>query len=817
MHGLRSTIICLTALLLSVGAWGQASQTIRMYPVATQTLGNAPFQVIALASSGLPVVLTVSGPATIYRRFVTPTGPGTVTIQATQAGNGSYAPASAQESFTVNPSPTTVTWEAPASIVYGTPVSASMLAASATAVPVVNAAADVATVTSQLNTSALTGQFDPIVPATSPLLRYNGSTMVASTSTNDNNGFVSNGAAPPNGVAYRVSFTCDCQQFEWAMQSRQSDYRLWVDGQWTTLDIVPQVNHYPARAFYLVQFPDKRPRQILLYLDGNPPFYGVNTTGTDSISAPQTPVGKRTIIMGDSWTGPTISPPLLPPAQDGLNGSGFAQVVGEFFNWDYWISPSGGEGFTNGGTTHVPYGVRALTDICPFSPDMAIVVGGVNDGDITAAEEEQGVLTLANNVAGCLPGMPLYIFGPQQVEPVVSEGLQDAVPLLPSTSSYWDMSPDPTSSSPADWIYGPYADATSGNTYEYIGTTNGAEGHPTPLGHDYVAERIEDALLTKYPSLIPSAYTLFAPAPEAGTFTYSAQAGAILPAGQQTLTASFTPSDAVNYASASQQVTLTILKASTTIQLKVQPGPNGVALQVLVAPQIGGTPTGTVTFTAGTTALGSAQLAGNGQATLLLTQTLDPTASITAQYNGDQNFTGGTATVLLNTPDFSFQVQASQLTIKSGQTGTVNLVVTPVNGLQSGLTLSCTGLPQYASCGSTSATISGSGAVTIPVTISTTGATTIAAARSEKLGGIAIGSALLLLPFGLRRKAWLRILGTASCLAIVCLLSGCASGQTNAAPGAPAVATGVYTVTLTLTTTGTTVVQHSQTLQLTVD
>ncbi|MGD0769947.1 MAG: IPT/TIG domain-containing protein [Tepidisphaeraceae bacterium] len=84
-----------------------ASQTISFGSLSTQTVGDAPFALNASASSGLPVGFgIVSGPATLSGSVLTVTGVGTVTVQASQAGNADYNAASPiQQSFTVNPAP----------------------------------------------------------------------------------------------------------------------------------------------------------------------------------------------------------------------------------------------------------------------------------------------------------------------------------------------------------------------------------------------------------------------------------------------------------------------------------------------------------------------------------------------------------------------------------------------------------------------------------------------------------------------------------------------------------------------------------------
>jgi hypothetical protein len=97
------------------------SQTITFPPIPNHGINDAPFTVTATASSELPVAFSVlSGPATIAGNVVTLTGAGTVTIQATQPGNATYAAASpVSQSFTVAPLIPTLASVSPASGVVG--------------------------------------------------------------------------------------------------------------------------------------------------------------------------------------------------------------------------------------------------------------------------------------------------------------------------------------------------------------------------------------------------------------------------------------------------------------------------------------------------------------------------------------------------------------------------------------------------------------------------------------------------------------------------------------------------------------------------
>lgn len=81
----------------------KAGQTISFSQPPNQTYGNAAFNLVATASSGLPVTLSlISGPALINGASVSLTAAGSVTIRASQVGDGNYnAAAEVVRSFDV--------------------------------------------------------------------------------------------------------------------------------------------------------------------------------------------------------------------------------------------------------------------------------------------------------------------------------------------------------------------------------------------------------------------------------------------------------------------------------------------------------------------------------------------------------------------------------------------------------------------------------------------------------------------------------------------------------------------------------------------
>ncbi|MDX2283207.1 MAG: PKD domain-containing protein [Bacteroidia bacterium] len=101
--GLTNTqSFCATELNYSVP---KLDQTISFDAIPNKATTDAPFTVNATATSGLPVSFSiVNGPATVSGNTVTLTGvAGTVTVRASQAGNGQYnAAPDADRTFTVN-------------------------------------------------------------------------------------------------------------------------------------------------------------------------------------------------------------------------------------------------------------------------------------------------------------------------------------------------------------------------------------------------------------------------------------------------------------------------------------------------------------------------------------------------------------------------------------------------------------------------------------------------------------------------------------------------------------------------------------------
>ncbi|HUI49489.1 MAG TPA: N,N-dimethylformamidase beta subunit family domain-containing protein, partial [Acidimicrobiia bacterium] len=142
---------------------GKSNQTITFGALPNATLAQSPVTVSATASSGLPVTFSsvTAGVCTVAGSTVTLLATGTCTIQADQAGNGTYNPAPAvQQSFTVLPtkSDQTITFGALADTpITQSPVTVGATATSGLAVSFSSTTAAVCTVTGTSVTLLTTG------------------------------------------------------------------------------------------------------------------------------------------------------------------------------------------------------------------------------------------------------------------------------------------------------------------------------------------------------------------------------------------------------------------------------------------------------------------------------------------------------------------------------------------------------------------------------------------------------------------------------------------------------------------------------------
>jgi streptogramin lyase len=133
-----------------------------------------------------------------------------------------------------------------------------------------------------------------------------------------------------------------------------------------------------------------------------------------------------------------------------------------------------------------------------------------------------------------------------------------------------------------------------------------------------------------------------------------------LGAGSHTLSAAYTSSN--GYASSSApQTSFSVAQAPTSIAITASPNPaiQGTADKLTATVTGAGQPGGTVLFTSGSATLCTSTLSGAGGAVCSFTPSASGTLTITAQYRGDTNHLGSSATLALGVYDPAITLQFS--------------------------------------------------------------------------------------------------------------------------------------------------------------
>ncbi len=295
-----------------------------------------------------------------------------------------------------------------------------------------------------------------------------------------------------------------------------------------------------------------------------------------------------------------------------------------------------------------------------------------------------------------------------------------------------------------------------------------------------------------------------------------------LPAGTHSITATYA-GDANDAGSTSAAISQVIGTLPTTTDLGTA-STGGADPQVILVATIlnsngaGPTPTGTVTFTNGTTTVGQSTLDSSGVATLLLNLP-SGTYTIVASYSGDSLHSPSQSqpvTVSTTATDFNLTVTPSSLSLSASQNGTVTVAITSVAGFADTIGLGCASLPAAVTChfSSPSVTLAANGVATAQLTIDTNSPLTGGSSAMNNLprrGNTELAG--FFLPVGLffGWLFWRQRRRTGSLLAVVmlCVLSGAAlflSGCNGFSMGTAA--PGTYTIQVTGTGTSSGVVHY---------
>jgi N-acetylneuraminic acid mutarotase len=172
-------------------------------------------------------------------------------------------------------------------------------------------------------------------------------------------------------------------------------------------------------------------------------------------------------------------------------------------------------------------------------------------------------------------------------------------------------------------------------------------------------------------------------------------------------------------------------------------------------------------------------------------------------------------TVTASGPAFTIAPSTTSVTLAAGQSASVSISLTPMNGFDAAVSFSCSGLPVGASCSFSPATVTPSGGpVSTTVTITAPSSKSALPAGPRPL----LPPSVLVLSLGglwwVKRRRWLSVSMFVACVAGLSLLNGCGGGASISTPANtnPPVTSAVtvtatagslqYTTTLSLTING---------------
>jgi large repetitive protein len=236
------------------------------------------------------------------------------------------------------------------------------------------------------------------------------------------------------------------------------------------------------------------------------------------------------------------------------------------------------------------------------------------------------------------------------------------------------------------------------------------------------------------------------------TLTYAG-----LAAGSYTITAAYSgdTNDQASTGTGLSQLVVTKIATSTSLSGSATAAPNPkLVLVATVLTASGATPTGTVTFNEGTTAIGTVVVDSNGVATLI-PNLASGNHTVVAVYSGDATHSPSTSpsvTVAGTGGAFTVGVTPSTLTIKTSESVTVPVTVISTNGFADTIALGCASLPTGVTCHFSPLTVAlaANGTMTSQLTIDTnnplSGGASAMNTRNDSRGTFLAG---IFLPFGL--------------------------------------------------------------------
>lgn len=395
---------------------------------------------------------------------------------------------------------------------------------------------------------------------------------------------------------------------------------------------------------------------------------------------------------------------------DLASGLGSVDAAAMVKNWSSAVSASTGTTLTiNGGATPVSVthgttlGINVAVTPATASGSAALIAN-------TSLVSGQLAIPLTNGVGSIsyngLPGGTYTVYARYGGDSTDAASSSNTINInIAPEASTTSLTINPytaLSSSPIQGLNAiPYGSYVFSDAFVY-GTAEGqaaSQGQPTGTvtyfdnGSPLATTTITSLDFASFPGLSASA----SPGSPRGVYPFSA--------GKHTITASYA-GDASYNASTSAPVTFTVLQGST--QISVVPTntsttsvTNDIITVNIVTNGLGNIPTGTVTLISGNTTLGTTSNIQNSKLSGLVSgaaifdiagDQLQPGANtLVATYTGDNNYVGGTASVVVTMSKATFSLSSTSINVTAGSTTNDSAMfrATPLNDFTGVVDLTC--------------------------------------------------------------------------------------------------------------------------------
>jgi sugar lactone lactonase YvrE len=329
-----------------------------------------------------------------------------------------------------------------------------------------------------------------------------------------------------------------------------------------------------------------------------------------------------------------------------------------------------------------------------------------------------------------------------------------------------------------------------------------------------------------------SATQLDATSTVAGSFAYTPAIGTLLSAGTQTLKTTFTPTDAVDFTTATDTVRVTVNKAVPTVTATPSSAKITNEQNDTVSITVAGTgsvpPSGTVTLSSGSYSAQQTLSAGNASFNIPAGTLNNGANTLTAAYSGDASFENSNGTASITVSQMVMTVP-SPSAVNPGATATATVTLSASSTYSGTMNMACTltaspaGAQDLPTCSlsPSSITLAAGGSGNTQLTVTTTASSVSSLARPSgqnfwRLGGGTVLAALMLFVFPAKRRRWLSMMALLAVVAIAGVL-GCGGGQSSPPPVTnPGTTAGTYTFSVTGTDSANSTITTSTSVKITV-